>query len=92
MTKRILAAAFVIVGASGVTALADDEEVSIDQVPEKVQAAIKKHVGDGRIEDIHRETKQNKVYYEVDYENAKGVDYELLITEDGHVIGNRREY
>jgi hypothetical protein len=90
---RLFGVALALVGASAVAAMADDDEkLTMDQVPEKVQAAIKKHVKDGRVEDIHRETKQDKVYYEVDYENAKGQDYELVLTEDGHVIGNRKEY
>ena len=82
-----------LIGGSVLPALADmEDEVKIEDVGEKAKAAIEKQVGkDGKIEDIEREQRKSKTVYEVEYRDAKGAKYEIVVAEDGKLLDKRPE-
>jgi len=65
---------------------ASAEAVQLNQVPASARAVIVKHVRNGRIDVIDRERINDKVIYDVEFRDAKGVKYELVVGEDGRVI------
>ncbi len=62
------------------------KDVTIDEVPDKVQSTIKREVADGFLEDIERETLEGRTVYEVELVQADGKEMELVIAEDGTVV------
>lgn len=88
-----VAIATTLIGGSAVPALADDDtDVKIDDVGQKAKATIEKQVGkDGMIDDIEREQHKTKVVYEVEYNDAKGAKYEIVVAEDGKLLDKRPE-
>lgn len=85
----LIALACALVVAFAARASADD--VSIDDVPPEVKTAIEQHVGDGKVEDIERERRRGRTVYEIEFEDSKGRDFELVLAEDGSVISKRRD-
>lgn len=83
-TSTILGVSLALIGAAQLNASA--EEVKLDQVPASARAVISKHVKDGKIDDIDRETKNKKVIYDVEFRDEKGVKYEMVVGEDGRVL------
>lgn len=64
---------------------ATGDEVPLSQVPPAVRATIEREVGNGRTEEIGRETDNGRTVYEVEFERD-GRDHEIKIAEDGTVI------
>jgi hypothetical protein len=71
-----------------VTALANDDDVSLDAVPPPVKATIQREVKGGQILDLDRDTKQGKVVYEVEFVDA-GKNWEIHVAEDGKLLSRR---
>lgn len=67
-----------------------ETKIKLKDCPKAVQATIKKEVGDGKIEDISKETEDGKTIYEVDAEIG-GKDYEIKIAENGALISKKLE-
>jgi uncharacterized membrane protein YkoI len=88
----IAALAVAALGASmaGVSAVLADEEVSLQQVPAAVRTTIEKHVGDGRIAEIERETEHGQVVYEVEAV-VDGREVEFLVSPTGKYLGAEAE-
>jgi hypothetical protein len=72
-----------VVGAWPASSPAD--EVAIDQVPPPVRATIEREVGNGRLKEIERETRNGRTVYEVEFERD-GDDREIKVAEDGTVV------
>ncbi len=68
----------------------NEVKVNLQDCPKAVQDTIKKEVGDGKVEDIARETEDGKTTYEVDAKIGDK-DYEIKIAEDGTVISKEAE-
>ncbi len=67
-----------------------DVTVKIEDCPKAVRETIKKTVGDGKIEEIVKETETGVTLYEVDA-TIDGKDYELKIAEDGKLVAKKLE-
>lgn len=90
--SRIFAVALALVGASAPRVVADrHEDVSLDQIPEKARTMIEKQVGDGQIQDIDREKRDNMVVFEVEYKDVSGREFEMMVAEDGRLLDKRPE-
>jgi len=61
------------------------DEVSIDQVPPAVRAAIERELRGGKLEEIERETRNGRTVYEVEFKRD-GKDREIHVAEDGTVL------
>ncbi|HVK88698.1 MAG TPA: PepSY domain-containing protein [Kofleriaceae bacterium] len=92
LMKNVLIATTLIAG-SAVPVLADDDvDVKLDDVGQQAKTTIEKQVGkDGKIEDIEREQRKSKTVYEVEYRDAKGAKYEIVVAEDGKLLDKRPE-
>jgi uncharacterized membrane protein YkoI len=66
-------------------ALALADSVPLEQVPAAVRAAIERELGDGRLEEIERETRDGRPVYEVEF-TRNNKEHEVLIAEDGTVL------
>ena len=78
------------IGIVGITAVLADEEVSLEQVPAAVRAAIEKHAGQGEIVKIERETEDGRVVYEAEViVNGKEVEFQVSAT--GEYLGAEAE-
>jgi len=66
-------------------AVAGADSVPLEQVPAAVRAAIEREVGDGRLEEIERETRDGRPVYEVEF-TRNNTEHEVLIAEDGTVL------
>ncbi|MBN1345496.1 MAG: PepSY-like domain-containing protein [Phycisphaerae bacterium] len=81
-------ASVVCLGAVGITVLAkdaDEEKVSLDQVPPAVKATILKEAQGGTIQEIERETKKGKTVYEAEV-MIGGKEVEIKVAPDGTLI------
>lgn len=77
-------------GLMSYAAWADEEEVSIDQVPAAVKATILKEAAGAKITEIERETKDGKTIYEAEF-LQDGKEIELKIAPDGTLLGRKIE-
>jgi hypothetical protein len=68
------------------------QEMTLKDVPSAVRDTIHKHVGDGKLGTIERETEKDKPpVYEVEYTTADGKEYELKIAEDGKLLAKEED-
>ncbi|HUU94471.1 MAG TPA: PepSY-like domain-containing protein [Phycisphaerae bacterium] len=79
-----------IVVAAWASAPADEQEVTLEQVPAAVKATILKESAGGKIAEIERETKNGQTIYEVEI-LVNGKEVELRIAEDGTLLGKEIE-
>lgn len=70
--------------ASG-SALADDDDLTIDDLPAVVRATVEREVGEGTIEDIEWESDAKGSHYEVEF-LLRGQEWDLHVADDGSVI------
>ena len=86
----VLAAVLVFAGLVDLSAAAkEDEELTVDQVPERVRAAILEHAEQGQIKAIERDHEDGVVMDEADYE-LNGAECSVTVTEGGAVIESER--
>jgi uncharacterized membrane protein YkoI len=79
------------VGTAGISAvLAQEEEVSLDQVPAAVRTTIEEHAGDHAIVEIEREMENGEVVYEVE-QMVNGQEVEFLVSASGEYLGVEAE-
>ena len=83
MMPLVLAVVLAVVLAAPVLAMADS--VPLEQVPAAVRATIERELGDGRLEEIERETRDGRPVYEVEF-TRNDKEHEVLIAEDGTVL------
>jgi uncharacterized membrane protein YkoI len=67
-----------------------EEEVTLDQVPAAVKAAILKESAGGKITEIERETENGKTVYEAEF-LLDGKEVEIQIAPDGTLLGREVE-
>ena len=65
------------------------DEVPLEQVPPAVRTTIEREVGNGRIQEIERETREGRRVYEVEFIRDNR-EQEIHITEDGTVVKRDR--
>lgn len=69
---------------------ADEEEVTLDQVPAAVKATILKEAAGAEIKEVERETKDGKTIYEAEF-LLDGAEIELEIAPDGTLLAREAE-
>jgi len=69
---------------------ADEEKVSLDQVPPAVRATILKAAEGGTIKEIERESRNGKTIYEAEIVR-NGKETEIKVAEDGTLLGTKVE-
>ena len=75
---------------AGLATVFAEEEVSLQQVPEKARATIQEHAGAGKIIKIERETEDSKTIYEAEVDtNGKVVEFQ--VSEAGEYLGPEAE-
>jgi hypothetical protein len=87
--------ALALVGFVSFTARADDKDKSkedenekvttIDQIPAPASAAIKKAVGENKIDKLVQGTKDNKIYFEAQYKEGDK-KMEVKVDADGKIL------
>ena len=88
----VVALALTVLCLSLSIASADEGEtkVTINQVPEAVKKAILKVVGDGKLVDIGKITRDGKTFYEIEmWKNGK--EYDVLFDSNGKVLDKHLE-
>lgn len=73
------------------TVLADDEDLTLEQLPEPVRQTALREVKDGTITDIEREIERGVEVYEVEFIEKSGTKLELDIAEDGTLLRRHRD-
>jgi len=63
-------------------------ELKMDDLPAAVQKTLKREAGDGKIEEVEKETKKGKTVYEADV-IIDGDKYEIQIAENGKLISKK---
>lgn len=82
--------------ATGCTMPGEEEEASETQlaladVPSAVQATITKEAGNGKINEVEKETrKDGKVVYEAEV-MIDGKEHDILVAEDGTLLGKEAD-
>ncbi len=61
------------------------QEVALDQTPPAVQAAIRKSVGQNKLDSLVKETEDGKVVYEAEFKD-QGVENSVKVSETGEVV------
>ena len=69
---------------------ADEEEVTLEQVPAAVKATILKESAGGKITEIEREMKNGKTVYEAEF-ILNGDEIEIKVAPDGTLLGRKVE-
>jgi uncharacterized membrane protein YkoI len=64
---------------------AEDDELTIDQVPAKAREALLKLAGDNRITEVEKEKEHGVVAYEADWA-VNGREYSACVSADGEII------
>lgn len=90
MRTWLLAICGVTLVAGANAAIADDDDVSLNQVPAQVRATIEREAQGGKIEDIERKMKDGKTFYKVEIER-NDEDWTLKIDENGKVTKRKRD-
>lgn len=68
----------------------DEEEIAINDLPQKVADAVKKAFPDGKIIEAERETENGKLVYEVEVETGDKV-IEVELSEDGKILSQEED-
>lgn len=69
---------------------AQEEEVTLDQVPAAVKATILSEAAGAEIREIERETKGGKTIYEAEF-LVNGAEVEIRVAQDGTLLGRKVE-
>ena len=67
-----------------------EEKIAMTDAPAAVQAAVKKVVGDNKVEGFSREVEDGKTTFEAEFK-VGGVDHSVTVAEDGKVIEEEAE-
>ena len=93
MVKRTMLLSLIslcLIGVLTLVAWAEEEEVTLDQVPAAVKATILKESAGGKITEIERETKNGQTLYEAEF-LLDGQKIEIKIAPDGSLLGREIE-
>lgn len=89
-TFRIFALTVAMVFAASSFASEKEEKVEWASVPAVVQKTITENLGDGKVEEIEKETKtkdgQSVTVYEAKVKKSDGKKIEIKVSEDGKLI------
>lgn len=88
MRKCLAVLTGVTLAAGTGAALADDDDVRLEDLPAAVRATVDREAKDGVIEDIERKTRNGRTVYEVEIERYDQ-EVKLHIDENGKVIHRR---
>jgi len=72
-------------------ALADDEDLTLEELPEPVRQTALREAKDGTITDIERDTEGGVTVYEVELREKDGKKFELDISADGTLLRRHRD-
>ena len=72
-------------------ALADDDDVKLQDVPSAPRQTIEKEVGRGTITEIEREEDDGKVHFEVEFATADQQRYEIHVGNDGKLLHKEKD-
>jgi len=67
-----------------------EEEVSLEDLPPAVRAAIEKHAAGGQIKEIEKETKKEGLVYEAEV-LKDGKEFDILVSATGKFLGKEAE-
>jgi uncharacterized membrane protein YkoI len=70
---------------------ADDEDLTLEELPEPVRQTALREVKDGTITDIERDTERGVTVYEVEFMEKDGKKLELDIGADGTLLRRHRD-
>ena len=70
---------------------ADEQEVTLDQVPPAVKATILKEAAGAKITEIERETEHGETVYEAEF-SRNGREIEIKVAPDGTLLGREVEH
>jgi hypothetical protein len=87
---KVFAVAMALTGMSSL-ATADSKDVSLEQLPAKAKATIDKQIGDGKLDEIEQEMRMNQTVFEVEFTDAKGAKFEIVVAENGKLLDKRAE-
>lgn len=74
-----------VVSSFASTALADKNDLTIDDLTPAARATVEREVGRGVIDDIEWESKGGRSYFEVEF-TLDGQEWELHVAEDGTLL------
>lgn len=73
------------------TALASDDDLTLEQLPEPVRQTALREVKDGTITDIEHDIERGVTVYEVEFIEKDGKKLELDIGADGTLLRRHRD-
>lgn len=79
-----------LVACGGGLALALDEHITLEQVPEAARAALVKLAGGAKFSELEKETSNGVVVYEAEWK-VNGVEHEAAVLADGTLIETEEE-
>lgn len=85
VSKILVAVGVTLSAAFAGPALAADK-VKMEQLPQPAQQTVKREVGKHKIEAISKTTKNNRVVYDIEWEEADGTNYEMRVRNDGKIL------
>jgi uncharacterized membrane protein YkoI len=88
MKRLILAAAL---AAFSLPVFAADK-VQMTDIPKAAQETIRREVGKSKAIELKKTTKDNKVVYDVEWEEMDGTNYEMRVRQDGKIIKKNTTY
>ena len=89
-TLSIALGALTLAATAGMAAMLSDEDVTLEQLPEAVRAALLAEAHGARITEIERDTKNGRVVYEAEF-IVDGREHEIALSPDGTVLGRKVE-
>jgi uncharacterized membrane protein YkoI len=73
-----------------IKAKSKEEEVSLEDLPPAVRAAIEKHAAGGQIKEIEKEIKKEGLVYEAEV-LKDGKEFDILVSATGKFLGKEAE-
>lgn len=69
----------------------NEEQIPWADVPGAVQKTITDHAGDGKVEEVEKQTEGGKTVYEAKIKKPDGTEVEIEVGEDGKLIATEEE-
>ena len=82
--------AFLSIAVLIAAARADEIRITVDKLPKPVVDAVKAKFPDAKLTGTEKETKGDKVYFEVEF-TTKGKSAEMLLTPEGKIVSIEKE-
>jgi uncharacterized membrane protein YkoI len=88
LLQSLTLTAMLMTGSSA--ALADDDDVTLEELPAAVRETVQGEVKNGEILEIERDHDRDRTVYEVEF-RLDSVKYELDVAEDGTLLRRHRD-